>query len=88
MEIQLPMFMALHIIVGDHNVVSRWLELIYISILPTHYYLESSGHVAYMGTHPNSGSLDLILLTIFNKIKVILHHQVDIIEWKKMYKML
>ena len=69
--------MALHILVGNYNVVGWWLQLIYISTPPTHHYVESSEQVAYMKTHPILGLLDPILLTIFNKVRTFLHHQVD-----------
>jgi hypothetical protein len=78
----MPMFMPLHILVGDHDVVGWWLELIYTNTPPTHYQVESSEREAYMETHPNSGTSYLFPLTIFHKVRAFLHHQVDICNLK------
>jgi hypothetical protein len=43
---------ALHILVDPDNVISWRLVLIYMQTPPTHSYVESSGRVAYMETHP------------------------------------
>ena len=51
------MSMALHILVGHHNVVGWWLVLIYMRTPPLHFYLESSGQVAYMETHQKHKTL-------------------------------
>jgi hypothetical protein len=42
------MSIALHILVAHHNVVGWRLVLIYLQTPPNHYYLESSGRVAYI----------------------------------------
>ena len=44
--------MDLHILVGHPDGVGWRLVLIYMRTPPTHYYLKSSGRVAYMETHP------------------------------------
>ena len=46
------MSITLHILVGRQNVVGWQLEFIYVRTPPTHYYLESSGRMAYIKTYP------------------------------------
>jgi hypothetical protein len=58
MEVYMPIFMTLRILVDHHNVV-RWLVVLnYMQSPPTHYYLVSSGQVAYMETHPIYSSVN------------------------------
>ena len=59
------MSMALHILVDHHNVVSWRLVLIYMRTPPTHYYLESSGRVTYMETHPKSNRIHVDIFRVF-----------------------
>ena len=52
MQVYMSVFMALHILVEHHNVVG-WRDVLnYMRTPPTVYYLESTGQVAYMKTHP------------------------------------
>ena len=46
------MFPTLHILADQQNVVGWRLALKYMGTPMTHYFLESSGQVAYMETHP------------------------------------
>ena len=52
MQVLRPKFIALHILVDHQNVVGLQLVRIYVGTPPTHYYLESSGQVATLETHP------------------------------------
>ena len=54
---------ALHILVGHQNVVGWQLVFIYMRTPPTHYYIESSGQVASLETHPKQTTpMDLVLV--------------------------
>jgi hypothetical protein len=44
--------MAFHILANQQNVVGWQLVLNYMRTHVTHYYLESSGQVTYIETHP------------------------------------
>ena len=64
MEVYWP-FTALHILVGHPNVVGLWLVLIYRRTTSTHYYLGSSGQVAYWKVTlnvPNSSDFGIFRL--------------------------
>jgi hypothetical protein len=58
MEVYMPIFMALRILVDHHNVVRWRVVLNYMRSPLAHYYLESSGQVAYMETHPIDSSVN------------------------------
>jgi hypothetical protein len=53
MEVLRHVSMAPHNLVGHQNVVNLRFVLIYRGTPPTHYYLESSGHITYIETCPH-----------------------------------
>ena len=53
MKIQRYVSTTLHILIDHHNMVGQRLVLNYIRAPPIHYYLESSGQVPYMESHPS-----------------------------------